>query len=84
LPLVLVGREVIANKGWAIMVSLLSGLFMTLIALCFVLGLVSAGSVLWHDIPGFRAMYPLMVLLFLLQSVVSAIAGIAWQAREPR
>lgn len=77
LPLVFIGRAAMQRKIWAVVASILAGAGLTCIFASFVLGLIPYGSAWWDNIPGFRVIYTLMVMIFLMQTVASTIALIA-------
>jgi hypothetical protein len=76
-PMVIVGRLLMAGHQWATWLSLLVGAVMTIVSVLFMTGHIPMGTTGWDQIPGFRILYPLVVPLVLLQTLMSAIALIA-------
>jgi tRNA A-37 threonylcarbamoyl transferase component Bud32 len=82
LPLVWVGRAVTRGRRWAVAVSVFTGTVMTITATAFVLGWIPSGSAYWDNIPGFRALYTLVVMIFSIQTAWSLFAWIALPERQ--
>lgn len=81
LPVIVMGWWTMARRRWAIVGSLLSGVLMTALSGLFVFGVLPVGSAMWDDVPGFRAVYGLLFMLFIAQTVSSAIAWQAWRSQ---
>ncbi|WP_425615531.1 serine/threonine-protein kinase [Anatilimnocola sp. NA78] len=77
LPMLYVGWMLLRQRLWAAWFSLIAGAVMVLASLFFVVGAVPAGMTDWDQIPGFRIVYPLMAVLFIVQTTMSAVAVLA-------
>jgi tRNA A-37 threonylcarbamoyl transferase component Bud32 len=76
-PMVYLGWQILHQRLWAAWASLLIGSLMVVASLCFMTGVLPAGMTEWDRIPGFRIVYPLMGILFLFQTIMSACAVLA-------
>ncbi|MEQ1830815.1 MAG: protein kinase, partial [Pirellula sp.] len=74
-PLVYLATLVAKGKVWAGIVSLVSGVLLTLTFVCFLLGILSTSDFYWNDIPGFRVVYGGFCMLALVQ-VLASIVGL--------
>ncbi|QDU28269.1 Serine/threonine-protein kinase PrkC [Anatilimnocola aggregata] len=76
-PMIFIGWMLMRQRLWAAWVSLIAGAAMVFLSLLFIVGFVPAGMTSWDDIPGFRIVYPMMAMVFVLQTAMSTIAVIA-------
>jgi serine/threonine protein kinase len=86
--LIAAGLGIAAGRRWAVQLALGTGLGQTVVAILLSLNFLhNPYSGLWNDLPGLSMlMYSMMAMLYLLQSIASAVAWIALkrQSRDTR
>ena len=80
-PFIYLGWSLLHGHRWAAWVSFVVGAIMLVMSICFIVGWFPTGTTDWDLIPGHRMFYPLMTVLLLLQTSMSAIALVALRAR---